>query len=219
MRHAARRGGGRTAAFALAATAALACSPSIHGFRAEPNVVCGGGRTTLIWSASTDGRLSAAPADASLGPVDATGTRVVSPAAPTTYRLTVKHLWKSVSQDVAVEVLTTPGEARQIGASVADPSVTCADGRLGVTVTAPASAWDPHIQVTSVGLTAGVNRTYRVEHAGRSAEVAPGAPSAAFAGLPVQGDWRLSTVLAPPEACGRNVPRSLIIDVASTCAQ
>jgi hypothetical protein len=203
----------------LALAAALGCAPSIHGFRAEPNVVCSGGRTTLTWSASTDGSLSAVPADPTLGAVDANGTRAVTPAAPTTYRLTVKHLWKSVSRDIGVEVLTAPVEARQIGASVADPSTTCAGGTLAVTVTAPASAWDPRIQVTSVGLTAGVNRTYRVEHAGRSAAVAPGAPSAAFAGLPVQGDWRLSTALAPREACGRNVPRSLVIDVTSTCAR
>jgi hypothetical protein len=79
--------------------------------------------------------------------------------------------------------------------------------------------WDPHIQVTSVGLTAGVNRRYQVEHAGRSAELAPGAPSAAFAGLALQGDWRLSTALAAGEACGRNVPRSLIIDFASACTR
>jgi hypothetical protein len=205
---------------ALAVTAlALGCSPNIHGFRAEPNVVCGGGRTTLMWSASTDGALSAVPADPSLGSVEANGTRAVTPAAPTTYRLTVKRFWKSISRDVGVEVVMAPGEARQIGASVADPSATCADGTLAVTVTAPASAWDPHIQVTTVGLIAGVNRTFRVEHGGRSAEVAPGAPSAAFAGLPVQGDWRLSTALVAPEACGRNVPRSLIIDVASACAR
>jgi hypothetical protein len=199
--------------------AALGCAPSVHAFRAEPNVVCSGGRTTLTWSASADGSLSAVPADPTLGPVDANGTRAVTPAAPTTYRLTVKRLWKSASQDVGVEVLVAPGEARQIGASVADPSATCEAGTLAVTVSAPASAWDPHIQVTSVGLTAGVNRTYRVEHGGRAAEVGPGAPSAAFAGLPVQGDWRLSTALAAPEACGRNVPRSLIIDVTSTCAR
>lgn len=203
----------------LVLTLALGCAPSIHGFRAQPNVVCSGGGTTLTWSASTDGTLSAVPADPTLGSVDANGSRAVTPAAPTRYRLTVKRLWNSVSRDVDVEVLVAPGEARQIGASVADPSATCEASTLAVTVSAPASAWDPHIQVSSVGVTAGVNRTYRVEHGGRSAEVAPGAPSAAFAGLPVQGDWRLSTALAAPEACGRNVPRSLIIDVASTCAR
>jgi hypothetical protein len=86
-------------------------------------------------------------------------------------------------------------------------------------VTAPASAWDPHLQVASVALAAGVNRTYVVEHAGRSANLAPGSPSNAFAGLPVQGSWRLATPLGPTEACGRNVPRSLLIDVSSTCAE
>jgi hypothetical protein len=203
----------------LVFTAALGCTPSIHAFRAEPNVVCSGGPTTLTWSASSDGSLSAVPTDPTLGPVDANGTRAVTPAVPTTYRLTIKRLWKSVSRDAGVEVLVSPREARQIGASVADPSTTCEAGTLAVTVSAPASAWDPHIQVTSVGLPSGVSRTYRIAHGGRSAEVAPGAPSAAFAGLPVQGDWRLSTALVAPEACGRTVPRSLIIDVASTCAR
>ena len=198
--------------------AALGCSAGIYEFRAEPNVICAGSQTTLTWSATTDGTLSAVPADASLGPVAANGTRAVSPAGPTTYRLTVKRLWKSATRDVAVEVVAAPSEVKQIGASVADPSTTCAGNTLALTVTAPAADWDARIKVARVGLIAGVNRTYSVEHAGRSADVAPGAPSTAFAGLPVQGSWRLSTPLGPSEACGRNVPRSLIIEVSSTCA-
>lgn len=197
----------------------LGCSPGIQGFRAEPNVICSGAPTTLSWIASDDGMLSSTPPDATLGPVPATGTRAVMPAAATTYRLTVKRGWKTVSRDLGVEVVAAPAEAKTIGASVADPSTTCAGNTLAVTVTAPASAWDARIQVATVGLAPGVDRTYHVEHAGRSADVSPGAPSAAFAGLPVQGSWRLSTPLAPTEACGRNVPRSLIIEVASTCSR
>ena len=120
--------------------------------------------------------------------------------------------------EAAVEVVVAPSEAKQIGASVADPSTTCEGNTLALTVTAPPADWDARIKVARVGLIAGVNRTYSVEHAGRSADVAPGAPSTAFAGLPVQGSWRLSTPLGPSEACGRNVPRSLIIEVSSTCA-
>jgi len=218
MRATLRDGRHRTLACALVA-AAMGCSAGIYGFRAEPNVICAGSQTTLTWAATTDGTLSAVPADASLGPVAANGTRAVSPAGPTTYRLTVQRLWKSATRDVAVEVVAAPSEVKQIGASVADPSTTCAGNTLALTVTAPAADWDARIKVARVGLIAGVNRTYSVEHAGRSADIAPGAPSTAFAGLPVQGSWRLSTPLGPSEACGRNVPRSLIIEVSSTCAQ
>jgi len=201
------------------ATAALGCTPGISGFRVEPNVVCKGTQATLTWSATNDGTLSAVPADPSLGPVAATGSRAVAPGASTTYRLTVARLGKTATSEVGVEVVTAPSEAKPIGASVADPSTTCEGNTLAVTVTAPASDWDPHIQVASVALAAGVARGYHVEHAGRAADLAPGAPSTVFAGLPVQGSWRLSTALAAQEACGRNVPRSLIIDVASTCAR
>ena len=199
------------------AAAALGCTPGISGFRAEPNVICKGSQTTLTWTATNDGALSAIPADASLGPVAATGSRAVAPAVSTTYRLTVTRLGKTASSQVGVEVVTAPVEAKPIGASVADPSTTCEGNTLALTVTAPASDWDPHIQVASVAVAAGVTRATHVEHAGRAADVAPSAPSTVFAGLPVQGDWRLSTALAAGEACGRNVPRSLIIDVASTC--
>ena len=209
---------GRTLACALAAVAMGGCTFGIANFRAEPNVICGGSQTTLSWSATTDGTLSAVPADASLGPVAATGTRTVSPTGPTTYRLTVTRLWKTQTREVAVEVVAAPSEAKQIGASVADPSTTCEGNTLALTVTAPPADWDARIKVARVGLIPGVNRTFHVEHGGRTADVAPGAPSAAFAGLPVQGDWRLSTPLGPSEACGRNVPRSLIIEVSSTCA-
>jgi hypothetical protein len=208
-----------SALFFICVCVGLGCSPGIASFRAEPNVVCSGSPTTLSWTASHDGTLSAVPADAALGAVGESGTQAVTPAAATTYRLTVKRLWKTVTREVGVEVITAPSEAKQIGASVADPSTTCEANTLALTVTAPASAWDPHIQITSVALVAGVNRTYVVEHAGRSATLAPGAPSNAFAGLPVQGNWRLSTPLGPTEACGRNVPRSLLIDVSSTCAR
>jgi hypothetical protein len=209
---------GRTLACALATVALGGCTFGIAGFRAEPNVICGGSQTTLSWNATTDGTLSAVPADASLGAVSATGTRTVSPATPTTYRLTVKRLWKTATRDAAVEVVAAPSEAKQIGASVADPSTTCEGNTLALTVTAPPADWDARIKVSRVGLIPGVNRTFHVEHGGRSADVAPGAPSATFAGLPVQGSWRLSTPLGPSEACGRNVPRSLIIEVSSTCA-
>ena len=180
-------------------------------------MICGGGQATLSWIASDDGTLSSVPPDATLGPVSATGTRAVTPSAPTTYRLTVTRWGKTAFREIGVEVVSAPAEAKPIGASVADPSTTCDGHMLAVTVDAPASAWDARIQVASVGLAAGVTRTYHVEHAGQSADISPGAPSTVFAGQPVQGSWRLSTPLAPTEACGRNVPRSLIIEVASTC--
>jgi hypothetical protein len=201
------------------AAAALGCTPGISSFRAEPNVVCKGSQTTLTWTATNDGTLSAVPSDTSLGAVAATGSRTVTPTAATTYHLTVTRLGKTISRELGVEVVTAPTEAKQIGASVADPSTTCQGNTLAVTVVAPAADWDPRIQVAGVALTAGVNRSYHVEHGGRAADIAPGAPSAAFTGLPVQGSWRLSTPLAGSEACGRNVPRSLIVDVSSTCAR
>jgi len=201
------------------AVAVAGCTPSINNFRAEPNVICKGAQTTLTWTATAGGTLAAVPPDASLGVVASTGSQAVAPAATTTYRLTVTHLGKSTWREVGVEVVTAPTESKQIGASVADPSTTCQEGTLALTVTAPAADWDPHIVVAGVAVTAGVNRAYHVEHAGRAADIAPGAPSTAFAGLPVQGSWRLSTPLGPTEACGRNVPRSLIIDVSSTCAR
>jgi hypothetical protein len=200
---------------------ALGCSPSIHAFRAEPNVVCGGSPTKLSWSASNDGALSAVPPDASLGAVAENGSRAVTPAAATKYRLTVKRLWKSVSRDIDVEVVTAPTETKPIGGSIGDDKsqTTCEANTLAVRVNAPPEDWDPRITVTSVALPARVNRTYVVEHEGRSATIAPGAPSSAFAGLPVQGSWRLSTPLGPSEACGTpTVPRNLSIDISSTCA-
>jgi hypothetical protein len=213
-----RDGRGRTLACALAAVALGGCNFGIAGFRAEPNVICGGSQTMLSWVATTDGTLSAVPADASLGAVAETGTRTVSPAGPTTYRLTVKRFWKTATREAAVEVVAAPSEAKQIGASVADPSTTCEGNTLALTVIAPPADWDARIKVARVRLIAGVKRTYNVGHADVVTEVAPGEASTAFAGSPVQGSWHLSTPLEPGEACGRNVPRSLIIEVSSTCA-
>src|SRR4029078_3793422 len=80
----------------------LGCSPSIHGFRAEPNVICGGAPARLSWSASDDATLSSLPPDTTLGPVSATGTRAVTPPATTTYRLTVARWGKTVFREIGV---------------------------------------------------------------------------------------------------------------------
>jgi hypothetical protein len=62
--------------------------------------------------------------------------------------------------------------------------------------------------------------TYHVEHAGKAADLTPGASTDAFVGLPLTGEWKLSLTLLAPEQCGSpSVPRNLGVQVLTSCSK
>ena len=125
----------------------------------------------------------------------------------TTYRLRVATLFSKKTTEASVQVVSAPDSPAKIGASIADPSAGCAPGRLWVTARVPAEAWDPQLRVGVVWSSDG--RSYQVEHASKTANVAQGAPSGDFRGDPIAGDWKLEMALRPGEACGTpSLPRS-----------
>jgi hypothetical protein len=197
--------------------AAAACSPKIQEFRADPNVACPGSAVTLRWKASTGGHLRAVPlgsATADLGEVAASGSRSVQPQTTTKYLLSVENLFGKASLDADVQI--SGGQKLSIGQSVADPSAGCSGGEIWVVAQLPAGDWDPAALVGQVS-TADAHR-YHVEHAGKSAELVPGEPSAALAGVPVGGPWTLKASLGSGEQCGTpNVPPTLGVQVILGC--
>ena len=193
------------------------CKPTIHSFRADPNVICPGSAVRLGWDASSGGEITSAPPLPGLGSVPATGTQEVRPTAPTRFRLEAHNLWGGAAREVDVDVRAAANAPKSIGASIADPSARCEDGILSVEVVPPEGAWDEHARVGEVEVPQAVSRHYHVEHEGRSAELDPGVRSAAFAGLPVRGRWLLSTPLGPGETCGPELPRNLLIDIYPSC--
>ncbi len=199
------------------ASAVGGCAPTIESLRVEPNVICRGSTVHLSWAASTGGRLSSRPLINTLGRVPKEGSLDVSPETTTTFRLDVSSLFSHKSDEVSVDVHDVPSAPKQIGQSVADPSAGCDTTSVWVTDNVPADFWDPQLRVGSVA--SKDSRSYHIEHDGTVGDVTPGTPSTAFAGLPVAGPWKLTTPLLPGEACGRNVPRNLVVEVSATCVR
>ena len=204
------------AALSLVLTAA--CKPTIDSFRAEPNVTCRGSAVHLTWRASSGGTLMSVPLVAGLGPVDGTGHRDVTPLETTRFRFQSTNAFGAAARDVDVGVRSAPEAAKPIGGSVANPATRCGADGVSITVEAPAADWDEHLRVRTIEIGGGVKRPYRVAHGGKTADLAPGTPSAALQALPIRGTWNISTPLQTGEACGENIPHTLLINVFADCA-
>ncbi|MFI5315777.1 MAG: hypothetical protein ACHQ6T_08750 [Myxococcota bacterium] len=200
----------------LFAGLALGCAASAS-LRATPDVVCAGRTVRLAWDGSASGELSADPADASLGPADASGSKSVRPKLTTTYRFRVSSLFASKTGEARVTVLRPPEKPTPIGAAVDGETAGCSPRSVWVTASVPPDAWDRHLRVNAVS--SGDGRAYLVRHLRTSAEVPSGAPSDAFRDQPIAGAWRLETALRPGEVCNSpSMPPSLAIQVTFVCA-
>jgi hypothetical protein len=204
----------------LSVAALNACGPHINQFRAEPSVVCPGEPVVLSWNASAQGTLSAVPAETGLGSVPASGCTHAAPRQRTRYTFKVQTLFGSDQRQVDVDT-QTPGEVKDLGASVADPSTTCEGGKLSVTVRAPGEYWSPGLTVVRVQLPAEVNREILVQHRGHTGLIGERSREThEFDGLSPSGVWRLTTSLAASETCGTpTIPHSVFISVSLGCAE
>jgi hypothetical protein len=191
------------------------CSPSIYSFKAEPNRICGGDPVKLSWNASKAGMITGAQAP---GEVESQGSAQVFPRSSSVrYHFEVSGLFGSAARDVDVEIADR--KTGPIGQSISDPSATCSGSTLAVTAVAPPELVSSNLLVGSITTLAEDKHAYHVEHAGKTADLAPGASTDAFAGLPLTGDWKLSLTLLPAEQCGTpSVPRNLGVQVFTSCA-
>lgn len=151
------------------------------------------------------------------GPVPDEGHATVAPIATTTIDLHVtRFLGQPTGSTQELRVLGPSPTPEPLTVSLADPSSGCRDGRVWATV--HPQHFSPDLKVATVASHAGEGRTYGVAHAGVQGTVSPGAPSTQFAGLPIMGDWVLTSPLAAGEVCDTpTLPRSLVVDVFTQC--
>lgn len=188
----------------------------MNSFKAEPNEICRGSQVRLTWDASKAGTLAATPTIAGMGPVASHGNQLVAPAATTHFHLEVSNLFGHAGRDVDVAVQDTSNLSKTLSRSMADSSADCDAKSFWVTAVAPPDFWDQKLKVGRVSSADG--RRYHVEHAGTAGDVAPGAPSDAFNGVAVSGDWKLTTPVGAGEECHKNGPRSLMIEIIAACS-
>lgn len=198
----------------------LGCDARVDQFTASLHYVCPGQQVQLAWRVTGSGSMRSTPPLAALpdGPVSDEGQGAVSPTATTNVVLHVtRFLGHPTSSTQELRMLGPPTTPEPLAVSLADPSAGCRDGKAWATVHPQHFSND--LKVATVSSHTGDGRTYDVAHGGIHATVRPGTIATEFAGMPIVGDWLLTSPLAPGEACGTpTLPRSLIVDVFTQCA-
>jgi hypothetical protein len=206
-------------------TLLAACSPSVKSLDVFPRHICPGEQVRLVWEFSGTGTISTEPAvsKAPSGEVDDAGSASFNPTQTTKVKLRVTRMFRApTSREVDIEML--PGT--EILASLADPSARCQGGV--VSSTAHMNNFGA-MSVAVVGVAAGNKRVSLdvmrddPQHVGRKlkAHIAAGSPTTVFAGLPVNGDWEISSPLLPGETCSGDhpvLPSNLILQAYTSCS-
>ncbi len=205
---------------AASAVVLLACDARVDQFSASLHYICPGQQVQLAWRVTGSGSMKSTPPLASFpdGPVDDEGQATVAPVATTTIVLHVtRFLGHATSSPQELRMLGPSTTPEPLSVSLADSSAGCRDGKVWATVHPQRFSND--LKVATVAPHAEDGRTYDVAHGGVHATVRPGTIATAFAGMPIVGDWILTSTLAPGEACGTpTLPRSLNVDVFAQCS-
>jgi hypothetical protein len=209
--------GPRTRKGLLAALILLAgCNAHVASFAVTPRHLCAGQDVHIAWEVQGNARLSIDPRTegAPDGAVDSKGQAAFKPTAAKT-RVSLhatRWLGKSDGADYDVEVVTTA--PIEIAGSLAGSS--CDNGVL--TVATEAKGFSDDLRAGSVSTS---KRALDIRHQatdGRevTASVAPGSASDAFANLPIDGRWMLSTKLWAGESCA-HPPHVLTAVIFPSC--
>jgi hypothetical protein len=212
----------RTWQYIVLAASCQACNAKITRFDAIPRHVCPGDRVELAWEFTGTGTLTVTPPvpPAPAGRVPDHGTASISPTAPTAVELRVTRTGGR-STGARLDIEMNQGEL--VAASIADPSATCRDSV--VASTAHVRNFAPDLVVAVVGVRPGDERSYDVSHFDQrtqqlvTARVSSAAPTTRFAGLPIVGDWILSSPLSPGASCDSpGLPSNLVVIAYTRCA-
>jgi hypothetical protein len=211
-----------TVAGAVIAVAGACGNAKITRFDAAPRHVCPGDPVQLAWAFQGSGTMTIAPAIAHgpSGRVDRDGKAVIRPVTRTTVGLDVTRTGGE-STGMRLDIEMAQGEA--VAASIADPGAACRDGR--VVSTAHVRNFASDLAVSVIGVRPGDARAgYDVTHVDPrthqavTAHVAPGSPTPRFSGMPLVGDWILSSPLSPGESCDPpRLPSNLIVVAYTHC--
>ncbi len=205
--------------FAAAVCVLSACSAQVKAFTAVPRHICAGEPVQLQWNVVGSANVTVTPPSSGLpdGPVESEGHATITPKTTTLVALHVtRTLGSPTTSTQEIEVTTATEKPEVLTASMGDAKASpgCSGGKVWATVHAQHFA--ANMNVATMSAHPGDRRIYEVQHAGLHATVAPEASTAAFAGVPIEGDWVLTTPLSNGQTCA-TVPRNLVIDVITQC--
>jgi hypothetical protein len=204
------------AALLSSACGTIACS-SVHiaRFEVAPRHICAGQDVHIAWDVTGSARLTVTPSlpGAPGGGVSSSGQATIRPMTDTRISLrTSRWLGGSAGADVDVEVAR--GAPVEIAASLQD-SPTCQGGQLVLRTEVKGFAGSLRAELVGAG-----KRALDISREGEgghivTAHVAPGQPAtSAFAQLPMNGLWTISSALLPGESCSS--PPHVLTAIAHT---
>jgi hypothetical protein len=208
---------GRIVQLAAALAALDGCADArVNVFTASSEHICAGDLVELAWNVTGSGTMKVTPALAGApdGHVDDVGGATIAPTQPTNVELHVTRFLANPTTSVRQIRMERP-EPLTASLGDADASPGCAAGKIFATV--HAKRFTPDIKVTTVTSRAEDDRSYEVDHGGLHATVQAGVVVTSFKGLPIEGDWSLSTPLRPGETCQTTTLASLGIQVFTEC--
>jgi hypothetical protein len=202
---------------------ATGCNARVDEFRVEPRFICPGQQVVVRWDAVGSAELTFLPqlAGAPDGRVASSDEVVLHPTRSTRASLRVTRLLgEPTGADLDINL---PAPVR-IAADL-NSAPRCEHGVL--TLTAHPTQFSPDVRAELVTVEDSEQRSYDItrmdaaQHPIR-AHVARGLSTAAFANLPMAGDWELSSPLVGPEACPTedspgNIPHVLTVYAYSGC--
>ncbi len=199
------------------ACAVVACNAQIVRFDVGPRHVCAGQAVHIAWEVKGSARLRIDPEipGAPDGDVASAGHATIRPTSNTRVFLRVTR-WPGDPTGGDVDV-TLPAPV-EIAADLQD-SPSCMDGVL--TLQTEAKGFADGVKAGLVSAHKRALDVRRVDAAGHviAAQVTPGgSATAAFAALPVNGRWTLSSRLDPGESCS-NPPHVLTAIVQPACKE
>jgi hypothetical protein len=197
----------------------IGCAPKINDLNPRHAIICPGDSVQVSWDVSGTATLNVTPATpgAPSGSVDSTSGFKLTPTGPHT--AVVIRASRMFRQDAIGETDIDVNTGELVNASITDPSVTCTNNVLTSTAHLDPKSFAADVMVAKVGVDGNDQRKYTITHNGKSASVGPGIWSQALAGLPMRGDWTISTTLLAGEACdpAQNLPNNLPVRAYSKC--
>lgn len=206
----------------IALSVAAGCNATITRFDATPRHVCPGDRVEIVWDFKGSGTMTVTPptAHAPTGHVADQSTVVIHPAASTQVDLRVTRMGgKPTGAHLDIEMV----QGETVAASIADPSAACRDGVISST--AHLKNFAPDLAVALIGVPPGDARAgYDVAHVDErthqpvTAHISSTAPTDRFAGMPIVGDWIISSALSSGESCDPpRLPNNLVVVAYTQC--
>jgi len=192
----------------------ISCKPKVNSFSANPNYICQGETTTVIWDITGSALLYASPPLTSTGEVPSVGQRQFQLESTTKFIISAlrnKYRSEKREQDVVVfsniekKPIITPTEINPKGGLVAIET----------------DVWGDISDLMLIeNISNKSDRKLIVKHGGVTVEISENGSSNKMKGLMINGDWEMYADLKPGEVIGdpnNSPPDRLGIEVTLSC--